>query len=62
MDNKQGALAHALIDETLASMKQRENIASVLKIKAYLYKSEGKLQKAIETFERAVDIERQNVK
>ena len=57
--NKQVTLAHALVDETLARMNQRENIVSLLKIKAYLYKSEGKYQKAIETFEKAVDIERQ---
>ncbi len=57
---KQTALAHELVDETIARMKQGANVASLLKIKAYLYKSEGKLQKAIETFERAVDLEKQN--
>jgi tetratricopeptide (TPR) repeat protein len=56
---RQTALAHELLDETLARMKQCANVASLLKIKAYLYKSEGKVQKAIETFERAVDVERQ---
>ncbi len=61
VDNRQYALAHQLLDETLAKMKQRENLASVLKIKAYLYKSEGKLQKAIETFERANELERQGI-
>jgi tetratricopeptide (TPR) repeat protein len=59
VENKQVTLAHTLLDETLVRMKQRENVASLLKIKAYLYKSEGKLQKAIETLERAVEIERQ---
>jgi tetratricopeptide (TPR) repeat protein len=58
-ESKQTSLAHELLDETIARMKQCGNIASLLKIKAYFYKSEGKLQKAIETFERAVDIERQ---
>jgi len=61
VENKQVALAHALLDETLARMKQRENVVSLLKIKAYLYKSEGKLQKAIDTLERAVEIERQGI-
>jgi tetratricopeptide (TPR) repeat protein len=58
-ENKQTALAHELLDETIARMKQCGNIASLLKVKAYFYKSEGKTQKAIETFERAVDTERQ---
>jgi hypothetical protein len=56
---RQTALAHELVDQTLAKVKQPANIASLLKIKAYLYKSEGKNQKAIDTFERAVEIERQ---
>jgi tetratricopeptide (TPR) repeat protein len=58
-ESKQVVLAHRLLDETLARMKQRENVAALLKIKAYLFKSEGKLQKAIETLERAVEIEKQ---
>jgi len=56
---RQTALAHELLDDTLARMKQCTNVASLLKIKAYLFKSEGKHQKAIETFERAVEVERQ---
>ena len=60
-ESKQTALAQQLLDETLARMKQCENVASLLKIKAYLFKSEGKLQKAIDTFEHAVEIEHQCV-
>lgn len=59
VENKQVPLAHTLVDETLARMKQKENIVALLKIKAFVYKAEGKYQKAIDTFERAVDIERQ---
>jgi tetratricopeptide (TPR) repeat protein len=58
-ENRQYALAHELLDETLARMQLSMNAASLLKIKAYIYKSEGKLPKAIETLERAVEIERQ---
>jgi hypothetical protein len=58
-ENRQVALGHELLDETLARMKQGANIAALLKVKAYLYKIEGKLQKAVETLERAVEIERQ---
>jgi tetratricopeptide (TPR) repeat protein len=59
-ESKQIALGHELLDETLAKMKQGANIAALLKIKAYLFKLEGKLQKAVETLERAVEIERQS--
>jgi tetratricopeptide (TPR) repeat protein len=58
-ENKQSGIGHQLLDETIAKMRMSENIASLLKIKAYLYKSEGKLGLAIETLERAVEIERQ---
>ena len=51
--------AHQLLDETLARMQLGANAASLLKIKAYVYKSEGNLEKAIETLGRAVEIERQ---
>lgn len=57
----QYALAHKLLDETLAGMQMSANAASLLKIKAYVYKSEGDLTAAIETLERAVEIERNQV-
>jgi hypothetical protein len=58
-ENKQTAIGHQLLDEAIAKMRLSENVASLLKIKAYLYKSEGKLGLAIETLERAVEIEQQ---
>jgi tetratricopeptide (TPR) repeat protein len=58
-ENKQYALGQELLDEALSRMRQPENAASLLKIKAYIYRSEGKLGKAIETLERAVELERQ---
>ena len=58
-ENRQYALGHELLDETLARTRQCENSASLLKIKAYLYKAEGKTAKAIDTLERSVDIEKQ---
>jgi tetratricopeptide (TPR) repeat protein len=58
-ENKQYALGHELLDEAISRMRLPENAASLLKIKAYIYRSEGKLGKAIETLERAVDMERQ---
>jgi tetratricopeptide (TPR) repeat protein len=58
-ESKQAVLAHQLLDETIVRMRQSDNIAALLKIKAYIYKSEGKLDKAIETLERSVEIEKQ---
>lgn len=58
-EQKQYPIGHQLLDETIARMRLRENIVSLLKIKAYLYKSEGKLGLAIDTLERSVEIEQQ---
>lgn len=58
-ERRQFAIAHQLLDETIARMHLSENVASLLKIKAYLYKSEGKTGLAIETLERSVTIEQQ---
>jgi tetratricopeptide (TPR) repeat protein len=59
VENRQYALAHGLIDETFAKMQQPKNAASLLNIKAYIFKSEGKAGKAIETLKRAIEIEEQ---
>jgi tetratricopeptide (TPR) repeat protein len=59
-ENKRVALGHQLLDETLARMKQGSSIASLLKVKAYLYQLDGKIQKALDTLERAVEVERQS--
>jgi len=59
-EQKQYTIGHQLLDEAIARMRMRENIVSLLKIKAYLYKSEGKLGLAIDTLERSVEIEQQN--
>ena len=58
-ESKQYALGHELLDETIARMQLPGNKASLFQIKAYLYRSEGKLQKAVEMLERAVELQRQ---
>jgi tetratricopeptide (TPR) repeat protein len=58
MENKQYALAHDVLNEALARMRSDKNKALLLKIQAYVYKSEGKYPEAVATFERAVAIER----
>ena len=59
-ENKQYALGYELLDDTIARMQLAANTASLLKIKAYIYKSEGKLQEAVKALERAVELERQH--
>jgi len=58
-ENKQYALGHELLDETITKMQQPENVALLLKTKALIYKSQGKVRDAIEALERAVQIEKQ---
>ncbi len=58
VESRQFGLAHDVVKEALPLMKDGRNEASLLKIQAYVFKSEGKLQEALETLERAVAIER----
>jgi len=58
VENKQFGLAHDVLSEALPRMKDDKNKASLLKIKAYVYKSEGRLQEAMQTLEQAIAIER----
>ena len=50
---KQFALAHNVLDEAFARMNRNVDKASVLYIKAHVYASEGKVDKALETYSRA---------
>jgi tetratricopeptide (TPR) repeat protein len=58
VENKQFGLAHDVLNEALPHMKDDRDKASLLKIQAYVYKSEGKLQEAMQTLEQAIAIER----
>ena len=58
VENKQSGLAHDVLNEALTRMKDDRNRVSLLKIQAYVYKSEGKLQEALQTLEQAIAIER----
>ncbi len=62
VESKQFGLAHDVLKEALPRMKDGRNEASLLKIQAYVFKSEGKLQEALETLERAVTIERRLIR
>ncbi|HYK88005.1 MAG TPA: hypothetical protein VE398_04515 [Acidobacteriota bacterium] len=59
LKNRQFEISHQILDIAFGRMRRNENKAAILKVKAYVYKSEGKLDKAKETFERAMELERQ---
>ncbi len=58
VENKQFGLAHDVLNDALPRMKDDRNRISLLKIQAYVYKSEGKLPEALQTLEKAVEMER----
>jgi tetratricopeptide (TPR) repeat protein len=62
VENKQFGLAHDVLNEALQRMKDDRNKASLLKIQAFVYKSEGKLQEALQTLEQAIAIERRLIR
>jgi tetratricopeptide (TPR) repeat protein len=59
LEKGQFSLAHQVLDEAFGHMRRNENKAALLKVKAYVYKSEGNLEKARETFRRAIELEKQ---
>ena len=62
IEKQQFAVAHEVIAETLKKMKANENKAALFMIQGYAYKSEGKLEKALESLERAVELERRRIR
>lgn len=61
-ERKQFDLAHQILDEAFGRMRRNENRVAILKVNAFVYKSEGNLDKAMELFNRAIDLERQSVR
>ncbi len=61
IERRQFELAHQVLDEGFQRMRRNDNKAALLKVNALVYKSEGNLDKAIELFNRAVEIERQGI-
>jgi tetratricopeptide (TPR) repeat protein len=62
VESKQFALAHELLDEAIKRMTQNENKASLLKIQAYVYKTEGNLDKALDALQQAIELEKQKTR
>jgi tetratricopeptide (TPR) repeat protein len=58
VDQKQYALAHQVLDGAFTRMNRNTDKASVLKFKAWVYKEEGQLDKAVETYNQALALEK----
>ncbi len=58
-ESKQYSVSHAVLDEALRRMKLNENKAAILKIMAFVYKTEGNLDMALQCLERAIELEKQ---
>jgi tetratricopeptide (TPR) repeat protein len=52
------SLAHNVLDEAFARMNRNADRANILKIKAYVYKEEGKLDMALKTMQQALALEK----
>jgi tetratricopeptide (TPR) repeat protein len=59
VESKQYGVSHEILNEAFQRVKSRENKAALLKIQAFVFKTEGKFGEAIQALERAVDLERQ---
>lgn len=62
VESRQYGLAHEVLDEAYARMTGDRNRVSLLKMKAYVYKSEEKYDEAVATFERAVEMEKRLIR
>lgn len=62
VESRQYGLAHDVLDEAYARMTGDKNRVSLLKMKAYVYKSEEKYDEAVATFERAVEMEKRLIR
>jgi tetratricopeptide (TPR) repeat protein len=58
VDQTQYEVAHAVLDEAFLRVKWNANKARLLQIKAGIYKLEGKLDKALATWEQALAYEK----
>jgi tetratricopeptide (TPR) repeat protein len=58
VDKRQMSLAHNVLDEAFARMNRNADRANILKIKAYVYKEEGKLDMALKTMQQALALEK----
>lgn len=58
VDKAQFEIAHGVLDMAFLRVKTNANKATLLKLKAGIYKQEGKLDKAVVTWEQALALEK----
>ena len=57
---RQYDLGRQVLDEAFLRMRRNDNRAAILKIQAYIYREEGKLDQAMECLAQAVELEKQH--
>ncbi len=60
LEHRQFDMAHQVLDEAYGHMRRNENRVALLKVNAFVFRSEGKLDKAMELFRRAVEMDKQS--
>lgn len=59
VEKKQFSIAHQILDQALPKMKKRENQAALWKIQAFVFKSEGNNESALDCLQQAIELEKQ---
>ncbi len=57
-ENKQYSLGHTVLDEALRRMRENKDKVAILKINAFIYKTEGNLDMALRCLDRAIELEK----
>ncbi len=61
-ERRQFDVAHQVLDEAYGHMRRNENRVALLKVNAFVFRSEGNLDKAMELLRRAIEMERQGTR
>src|SRR5438876_7812660 len=62
VERQQFGIAHEVVNEALKRARLNENRAALFKVEGYVYKSECNLEKALESLEKAVQLERARIR
>jgi tetratricopeptide (TPR) repeat protein len=62
VEKSQFELAHQVLDEALKHMRRNASKAALLKVEAIVFKSEGNLDKALQSLEQAINLEQQGAR
>jgi tetratricopeptide (TPR) repeat protein len=59
VEKNQFLIAHQVLNQAIKNMKKLENQAALYKIQAFVFKSEGNNESALECLQRAIELEKQ---